>query len=139
MIDPLEGVRSFLRADSDVAQLSGDRVFVAELPRDEVEEMPRKAVLLKPAGGPGGGAYLDFAKVRVDVDCYGETPKEAWLLHLAVRTALKNMRRTVVKGVLLHSADVSADGSSGRDPETDWPVTVATYLVSVSEVAVDAA
>ena len=139
MVDPIAAVRAVLRADAAVAALVGDRVYGGELPRAAVDAMPRTAVVVSGAGGPGGGGYIDFAKVRLDVDCYGATPKEAWQLHLAVRTALKHLRRTVVKGVLLHSADVSADGSSGRDPDTDWPVTVSSYLLSVAEIAVDAA
>lgn len=139
MVDPIAAVVAVLNADADVAALVAGRVFGGELPREQVESMPRAAVVVSPAGGPGGRGYQDFAKVRVDVDCYGATPRDAWLLHLAVRTALKHLRRTVAKGVLLHSADVSADGASGRDPETDWAVTVSSYLVSVAEIAADAA
>lgn len=139
MVDPIAAVVAVLKADTDVAALAAGRVFGGELPRTEVEDMPRAAVLLKPAGGPGGRGYQDFAKVRVDVDCYGAIPLDAWTLHLAVRTALKHLRRTVVNGVLLHSADVSADGSSGRDVDTDWPICISSYLLSVAETAVDAA
>lgn len=139
MVDPIAAVLAVLKADADVAALAANRVFGGEVPRTEVEHMPRAAVVVSGAGGPGGYAYMDFAKVRIDVDCYAATPRDAWLLHLAVRTKLKHLRRTHAKGVLIHSADVSADGSSGVDPETDWPVTVSSYLLSVAEIAVDAA
>lgn len=139
MVDPIEAVLEVLKSDADVAALAADRVSGGELPRGLVASMPQAAVVVAPAGGPGRRGYMDFAQVRVDVDCYGATPKDAWMLHLAVRTALKHMQRTVVNGVLLHSADVTADGASGRDPDTDWPVTVSSYLLSVAEIAVDAA
>lgn len=135
MVDPVTALVTFLKADAPVAALASTRVFGGELPRGQVAEMPRAAVVLKPAGGPGGYGYIEFAKVRVDVDCYAATVRDAWTLHLAVRTALKQMRRNVTGGVLLHSADVSADGVTARDPDTDWPVTVSSYLVSVAEVA----
>lgn len=134
MVDPIDALVTFLKADAGVSALVSTRVFGGELPRSEVDDMPRAAVVLKPAGGPGGRAYMKFAQPRIDVDCYAATIPDAWAVHLAVRTALKHMRRNVTGSVLLHSADVSSDGVTARDPDTDWPVAVSSYLLSVAEV-----
>lgn len=133
MIDPIPAVLRVLKNNSTVNTLTASRLYRDELP--SATGMPRTAVVVKAAGGPGGGAYLEYARVRVDVDCWASTPGDAVRLHLAVRTALKHMPRQVVDGVLLHSVEVSSDGISARDPDTDWPVTVSSYLVAVAEVA----
>ena len=135
MVDPIAALVTFLKADAAVAALVGTRVYGGELPRSEVDLMPRAVVVVKPAGGPGGRAYMKFAQPRIDVDCYAATVPDSWVVHLAVRDALKHMRRNVTGTVLLHSADVSSDGVTARDPDTDWPVTVSSYLLSVAEVA----
>lgn len=134
--DPIAALVAFLKADADVAALAGTRVFAGELPRTENTAMPRQAVVLGPAGGGAlGGGYQRYGDGRVDAYCYGATPRESWVLYLAVHVALKQLRREVHSGVLLHWARPSAGGATGRDPETDWPLTLSSWQVLASEVA----
>jgi hypothetical protein len=128
--DPIAAAVAYLKADGSV----GSRVFGGELPGREAKSMPRQAVVVKPAGGGllgrNGQAYRDQ---RIDVDCYGETPLEAWGLHLLVEAALSRLSRSVQAGVLLASARSSTRGTLARDPDTDWPVAVSTYQLTLGE------
>lgn len=134
--NPLAALVAYLRADADVAALVGVRVFGRELPRAETDAMPRQAVVLKRAGGGLlGRGYQEYGDIRVDVYCYGATGLEADELHDEVRAALKHrLRATVAAGVLLHWARPSSDGSSGREPDTDWPLTVSSWQLLSSDV-----
>jgi hypothetical protein len=98
--------------------------------------MPRVAVVVKAAGGTGGLAYMRLRKRRVDVDCYGSTPMEAEKVWAVVSDCLKQMRRNVTTAVLIHSAEISSDGVSARDPETDWPTCFGSFTVMAAETAV---
>jgi hypothetical protein len=134
-VDLNGALRTFLKADSAVATASSGRVYGQELPRTENPSMPRAAVVLKAAGGMGGLAYLRLRNRRVDVDCYGATMREAEQLYVVVSDCLKQMRRNVTSSVLIHSADISSDGVSARDPETDWPMCVGSFQVLAAETA----
>ncbi|MGH3029273.1 MAG: hypothetical protein ACRDNE_00625 [Gaiellaceae bacterium] len=135
--DPLAAVIRFLKADTAVQARTSGRVFGGELPKTEITSMPRVAVLLRPAGGGLiGRAYQGYGDKRVDIDCYGSTPNEGWLLHLDVAAALKDLRHEVHADVLLHWARASSDGMTARDPKTDWPLTYSSWQVLISPVPV---
>lgn len=134
MPDPVAAVVAALKADADVADLAGGRVFGGELPAREAKSMPRAAVVLKPAGGGLlGAATADYGDQRLDVDCYAATPLSAWELYLAVYTALKALRRSVHAETLVHWAKPSTKGTLARDPDTDWPITVSSWQVLAGE------
>jgi hypothetical protein len=135
LADPIEALVTWLKADADTAALVGTRVFGGELPTAQNASMPRRCVVIQPAGGGiMGNAYQDYGDFRVDVDCYGETPYEAWRTYLAVAGALKHLNRELSEGVLLHWARASGKGVSGRDPDTDWPITFASFQVLAAEI-----
>lgn len=138
MPDPIEALRAFLRADAAIDGRVDGRVFAGELPRKETEQMPREAVVIRPGGGPDaiGGGYQSYGDLRLDVLCYGSTPHNAWLLHLDVHAALKDLKRKVFAETLLHWARPSVKGQTGRDPEKDWPLTLSSWQVLASEIAV---
>lgn len=134
-VDPIAAIRTVLLADPAVTALVDTRVHGGEVPAAEVKNMARACVVLNPSGGPGGEGYNEFGKQRIDTLCYGATLMEAWQVHLAVYTVLKQLRRQKAANVLLHSADPASKGASGRDPVTQWPVTLSSWLVLASEVA----
>lgn len=137
-IDPIAAIRTVLLADPAVSALVDTRIWGAEVPTEPINEvklMPRAGVVLNPSGGPGGEGYNEFGKQRIDTLCYGATLMEAWHVHLAVYAVLKQLRRQKAANVLLHSADPAAKGASGRDPVTQWPVTLSSWLVLCSEIA----
>lgn len=125
---------ALLKDDVGVAALVDTRVFGAELPRDQVEDMPRKGVIVRLSGGvtPVGG-YVEVTAERVDAISWGATPYEADTVSLAVRGALKRVRRQVVDvdgtGVLIHSAEEAGGRLSIRDQETNWPAITQAFQV----------
>lgn len=143
-VDPINAVVAFLRAQPDVAALVGSRVEAEELPDEQSAHMPRAAIVVSLAGGGLlGRGYQEYGDVRVDIDCYGVTQRAARTLYLAVRPALKHLRREVVADsadtrVLLHWARLSAGGTTARDPRTDWPVCISSWQIFASEVAIPA-
>lgn len=138
--DVIAGLIGYLAADPGVLAkvAAADRIFGAELPRTFNAQMPAQAALvLRPAGGYGrfGSGTLPLGDPRIATDCYGPDEYASWLLYLAVLDAMRALQRRRVAGVLLHSASVGAGGVTGRDPQTNWPLTIATYTVIASELA----
>lgn len=134
--DPIAAIRSILLNDTPTAGLVSTRVYGGEIPDGQVEHMPEPAIVIKGAGGPEnpGGGYQQFGKHRLDVVCYGASLNESWEVYLAAYAALKAIRRNVSEHVLVHSADVSAKGSTARDPVKLWPTTYSSWLVLIAEI-----
>ena len=137
MVDVIEAVVAWLKLDATLTALTGDRIYGGRLPDEQVTAMPQAALVLRPAGGGLlGRAFQEVGDVRVDASAYGRVDREAWQVHLASYLALKHMSRVVSAGVLLHWATASSKGSLAHDPETGWPVCLASYQVLAAERAV---
>ncbi len=125
IVDARAAVIAILKADTDTAALVGTRVFGDELPRDETDDMPRKAVVISPAGGAALSyttATLPLEAQRLDVFCYGETLFQAEAVRRAVYGALKAVEREIAANVLVHWIRPAGGAMAGRDPNADWPV-----------------
>jgi hypothetical protein len=135
-VDVTGALRTFLLADAGVSALVGSQVYAGSLPR-EIQGLsdPPKAVVLRRAGGGVLGSVNNFGDKRIDIDAYGTNEKEASDIYDAAHLALKGMGTTVVGQVLIHWAIPTADGTSGHDPQTTWPVCVGTFQVLAAEVA----
>lgn len=135
--DVIQGLVAIAAADAGVAALAGARIFGDELPPDETGAMPRKALVLRPSGGPQfiGGKIRHTAQ-RVDALSYGETKYEAGRLQRAVFTAFKNVERQVAGGVLVHWVADAGGFASGRDPDGDWPLAFQSFQAFYAETAV---
>lgn len=130
--DPIKDIRDLLLADAGVAALAGTRVFHSELPESESTLMPRQAVVVAQAGGPGRPKTLKVRTTRLDTICYGATLYESYELHLAVREALETMSRRSQSAI---SVEMVSDGQNARDPLKQWPVCFASYrLLSTTSV-----
>lgn len=132
--DAVTAIRDFLKADSGVAAIASTRVFGSDLPRVEADSMPRAAIVVRPSGGGVMGVTgTGWSDHRVDIDCFGDTPYNAWLLHKAARAALRNMKSQVVGITLVKWAKSSSEGTLARDPVTDWPTAMSSWQVLISE------
>lgn len=134
--DPLKAIRSVVLADEAVAALVSTRVYGMEIGQPAVlDAMPQAAIVITPAGGPShpGGGFQKYGKSRFDVFCYGATLGESYAVYLAVYDALKQMRTQISEDVLLHSAESSSKGVSAKDPVTQWPTTLSSWLVLAAE------
>lgn len=132
--DMIGAVVTLLTADAEVTALAGTRVFGIELPAREAKSMPRKGVIIRPAGGisPVGG-YAEVTGERIDAIAWGETPYEADRLARAVFAALKGARRQVVAvgggNVLIHWIEDAGGRLALRDAETNWPAVTQSFQV----------
>ena len=136
--NPITAIITFLKADSTLTALVGTKVFGAELPDTETENMPQLCVVIAPAGGggPGANSNLSFMSLRLDLKCYGTTPLTAWSVYLAVRDAMKGLEGSVKDTVLLYDASIEGGPINLRDADLDWPLVLGTFNLRVSETAV---
>ena len=131
--DIIVATRDYLLTIPDLAPLLGTRIFAVELPASESKNMPRKALVIRPAGGSGSDGYEEFAHQRFDFFCYGETPHEADRVRRAAHGAVKPMDRKEHLGVLIHSIRSSGGSTFFREPDTDWPVSWESWIVMAAE------
>lgn len=140
MADLHEAVITKLKTPQEIFDLIGDdvtrsvRVFGVEVPKGEAELMPRKCIVVRQSGlGGQGGGYAKIQRTLIDIACYGETPIQAELLRLEVHKYLKDFRRQLSEGFLLHSFDLVNGPLPLRDSVTDWPFVMSTWRCLASE------
>lgn len=129
--DPVAALCAALKADGAVALQVVDRVFGGELPMGEAASMPRKALVLKPSGGPSltNGSNAPHDTQRIDVFAYGATPAEAAALMGDVSLCLLWIQRAVWADTLIHWVNSAGGFMSGREPDTDWPRVFKSFQV----------
>lgn len=140
MADLHEAVIAVLKDPQEIFDLVGDdventsRVFGIEIPASEAEYMPRKLIVVRQSGmGGQSGGFVRVQKPLIDVAYYGETPYEAEVLRLEVNRYLKNFRRRMSEGFLLHSFDLVNGPIHLREPQTEWPYVLETWRCMASE------
>ena len=131
-MDVVGALIAILKADPAVPT---DNILGGTLPRDINKSLPEMTVVLRRAGGPQAASYERWSNKRVDVDCLGADDKEASDLWDAVYATLRQLRRTVQDGVLIHRCDCTADGTSFVDPVATWPICAGTFMVTAADVA----
>lgn len=137
--DVLPAVVTYLAAVAEIDGLVDGRVYGEKLPAADVSAMPRKCIVITSNGevpSAGTNSYIQVARPRYEVRCYGETPYEARVLYRAVHAALKGMTANVSADVRLHNALQGAGPTALVDPDADWPFVWSTWGVSASEVEV---
>ncbi|KKM88478.1 hypothetical protein LCGC14_1258270 [marine sediment metagenome] len=138
IVDARKAIIEILKADADTTTEVQGRVFGDELPRSETDAMPRKAVVISPAGGTPLSyttGTLPLETQRLDVFCYGGTLYEAEEVRRAVYGALRAVERQVIAGVLVHWARPAGGAMSGRDPDADWPLKWNSWQILADERA----
>lgn len=143
--DRVNALAEFLKADTDVSSIVGERVFVDEIPDATVSRMPRPCVLLRSGGGAQTIRRGNTSNARVDVRCYGWKPSTARELHNAVYSALDHLQRKVFLGCLLHSAIAEAQPIPMReapiaepgtmtDPSKHWPLMLSQWQILAADI-----
>lgn len=140
---PARALVAYLRGVPAIATIVDTRVFLEELPQAESKEMPRPAIVVASAGGGLMGHGQLYGDRRFDLLCYAESAARSRDLYEEVRAAMKALLRETVAdtsttAVLLHWARISTDGTTSRDPKTDWPVTGSSWQVLASDVHIPA-
>lgn len=118
-----------------VAELLGDlaegRVYGGKLKGDQTPHMPRRAIVVRGAGGAGtlGGGYMAEVDDRVDVRCYGA---DAWDAHQLAGAASRRLHRArdvrTANGRIIW-ARRSGGISDVTETDTSWPLTLTTWQV----------
>lgn len=141
--DVVLALLDLLQQDADVAALVTGlvdglpvvRVHGEELPGTEVPEQPRRAVVVRRVPGPDPiGGYVELQREGLEVWCFGATPEDAAALSAAVQPVLKQARRQLRGGTLLHSVTQVGSPRYLRDPDTGWPAMVTPWTALAAEV-----
>lgn len=131
----LTGLSAFLKANTAVAALVSTRIWFPEIPEDQEEAMPQKAILLQPAGGAYAADYILLGEPKVDVRCYAQKLDDCMLIYLAVHDALKAMQRTASYGkLIMHNCTQDGGPLFLREPELNWPFMLSTWTLKASEI-----
>ncbi|MFA6219592.1 MAG: hypothetical protein WC692_07405 [Erythrobacter sp.] len=125
------GLVAYLGSVALLAALVDIWVFGGELPARMAKDMPRKAIVVKASGGVSltGQSYLDHDTQRVDVFAFGETPREAARVMRVAALALRELRRSVHAGCLIHWVNAASGSLAGREPVTEWPRQFQSFQV----------
>lgn len=158
--DPYAAVRLALIGEPSVATLllpqtslpglATPPVFALEYPRKTTEQPHDYAALLKArsiklllispsgrAGSPADDSRALWSRPRFDLLAYAQTFGEAARLHWAAYAYLKQLSRvraaTSTGIALIHDVTVEGGPVEFNDPDTDAPVVVGIYAMSVAE------
>lgn len=142
--DPISAVVALLLGRAAITAEVGDDVYGEELPASLAEAMPKAAIACQSAGGIGAGdsSYLPIGGQRIDVNCYGASLWAARHLARIVHDELKAVVREVVTydldspataSVLFHAFQVSSGYVALREPTTEWPRVIRTYVAVYDE------
>jgi hypothetical protein len=114
-------LRTLFMEDPTVNGLTGDRVYVEELPEAEHGKMPRACIVIVQAGGLPVRSWEPYQNPRYDIFCYGKDRYEAGKVDRAVTEKLHNLDREVVNSTLLHVAVIQG-ARAFKAGDTGWPV-----------------
>jgi len=126
-----------LKANDNLFGLVSGRIYYdAESFQVDVEDMPHKAISIYRSGGPEDSGYSETTYERLDLKCWGDTPREAMRVHSEVQNFLKAFTPRNVStpdGVMRLFNFVRSGGPNElRDPDTDWPLVWSSWLVKSS-------
>lgn len=140
--DLIGAIITLLRADSDVQEEVGQRVF-GRLSRERVDEYVRtheRIIIVERFPAAFGGfrrSYTPMGNTGFSLRCMGPTMQAADAVYRAADPVLKFAERQVVSDVLVQSVIPLGDATQGLDTDAnDWPFLFATYNALASEVAV---
>lgn len=132
MQDVLTALITYLGTQSGVTDLVSTRIYGGELPKADVAEMPRKAIVLRSAGGIEEFRTARIQDQRIDVFSYGDGYFEAGQVDRAVADALMAIRRNASESTLLHSAGYGG-AFQLKEPDTGWRYVLRTATIKAGE------
>lgn len=129
MNDVLENVLDYVAADDVVIALVDTRVYAGDLGRSEIENMPRKVIVVRIDGGAEKTGRKPIIRPRVEIWSFGETYHEAGQVDRAVFDALDTLKRQTVNGFLLHGAIMASGSRMMRFGLSGWPMIIRTGTI----------
>lgn len=134
MKDVMAALIAYLKTVSGVTDLTSTRIYGGSLPQSEIENLPRKTIALRYAGGPEEMRTHRVQQQRIDVYSYGEDHYEAGRVDGAVCEALLDIQRTAASDTLLHSAGYSG-AHHMRDSDHGWEYVMRSAMIRAGETA----
>lgn len=134
--DYIAGIIGIMLADSDINTLVGNKIYGLVFPRDEINNMPQNMITVASIGGTPIFNHMQLNFNVIEVRCYGSTYYEAWRVHIATHSLLKNISRQTHDKLLVHSVLPVNGPISLRDPEFEWPNVLSTWRLFVAEAPV---
>ena len=138
--DRISALVVYLREQTPLTELVGNRVYGTELPRPEISGKlgPRGNVIVREAGGAGqiGKGFQNYGDSRIDVLCYGATPAQARQVSRRVHPILDDLHRITREDCLIHWCRQITAPLSLRDPDIDWPYSFSSWQVLAAEIPV---
>lgn len=131
MSDPIGAVLALLGADPVVAGMAGADLFGGELPAAAVARLPKAMVVVQASGGISltGESHVEHDTQRIDLTCYGRTPREAEVLRQACALTLRRVRRVTAAGTLIHWINSAGGVLSGRERDGGWPTAFQSFQI----------
>lgn len=127
MADALNAIVDVLRSHD----IASGRVWGRGLPRDENDEMPRRCVVVRRAGGSTAlqGGYLPTVDHRVDIRSYGPDAADAGALDAQIAQILHHLRDTTTDHGRIIWCRTAGGPSDLLEPDTRWPLTLSSWQV----------
>ena len=137
IVDVIEAVIAYLETKVEITNLCSERIFGGGLPKDELDDMPRKCITLRYSGGAERYETMWTVRPRIDIRSYGETDNEASKIDRAVFTALHDMVRVTQGTTLLHSAGLAGGPVMMTDPANGWPFIFRAAIINAHGTEVE--
>lgn len=148
-VDPVAAVVQWFLIDADLALLVEGRIaelhkFAMPAREDGIVSRgwptPCKAVRVTPTAGAAPDNYGEMSVLRVAVDCYGETPAEAWrVCQQIIRIARETLRAEVLTGderALLYDLVLDDSPVYGQEPDVFVDRYTLILIASIAEEAI---
>lgn len=133
MQDVLLALQTHLLTVSAVTDLVGTRIWGGEIPPKQIKDMPRKAIILRYAGGLEEFRTHREQKPRMIVFSYGEGYFQAGQVDRAVADVLIEIRRLDVSDTLIYSVAYAGGPRQMKEPDTGWRYVTRTITVRAGE------
>lgn len=137
----MQALQTVALGTPEIAGLVADRVWVNEIPEEDIEAAdthhPPKMLVLRMAGGGGKADLLPLVDRTFIANCYGETDFEAERVQRAVEQRFVFLTREIVDGVLIHHINPTGGPLPNVEPDLVWPIVSQSYTTKadVLEVA----
>lgn len=139
MIDPIEAVFAWLRADGSLASLVGARLASKHQYGTAWAQGQPSLVLRASPGQPDADAPLQ--PIRLEANCYGRTPTEAvavWMELVRISRGTHRERVSTTRGdALVHALVQASSPSLVYDPEVGMDVCLSFFTTIVGEDTVN--
>ena len=133
MQDVINALMTHLLTVTAVTDLVGARIWGGEIPPDEIKAMPRKAIILRYAGGLEEFRTHREQKPRLIIFSYGEGYRQAGQVDGAVADVLIEINRLDIADTLIYSVGYAGGPRQLKEPDTGWRYVTRTATVRAGE------